>query len=119
MSSYLLFAADYRKQHEIASLSRSTMAAVSQQISTAWRQLPEHEKKRYQEKYDLAKAEYEQKKREYEDNQGPDLWMEKIMKLSEIKLPASSGYNLYLKEHLSDLKMENPSMKQSQILSVS
>ena len=79
------------------------MGAISKEISTAWRALPVSEKAVYQQTYESDRTEYRESKREYEESNGPSLWLDKIIKLSDSK-PPHSGYQLFLKTTLQETK---------------
>lgn len=117
-SSFLRFAMDYRANHQMPHLSRSTMGAVSNQISIAWRELPPSDKAVYEKRYESERQNYQQQKRKYEESNQSELWLEKIMKLSQVK-PPNSGYKLFLKVTCPELKRDNPTLKPSLVLSVS
>jgi len=118
MSSYLLFAEDYRnKNQSIQSLSPKNFGQVNKQIGAAWRGLADAQKSQYTQRFAADLKQYKAAKEQYTNSGKDKLWLDKLLKLSEEK-PPNSGYQLFMKKRLPQIKERNPGTPQPQILSM-
>jgi len=106
-NAYLRFHSDYRQQDDMK-LSPATLGAIAKRTSSAWANLPDHQKSQYTQQYAVENEQYKTAKERYEASNRPQEWLEKITKLAEER-PPSSGYHLFVKKRTAMLKQQSNS----------
>eukprot|EP01084_Bolivina_argentea_P319388 553973_1 len=115
-SSYLLYAVDYKAKFGLKT-SPETMRTISKQIAASWRDLPETEKSAYTQRYAQNKNEWLRAKEIYDNENRAQFWKDKVSKLSKTK-PPNSGYQLFMKSKLGEVRQQNPMALQPEVLSM-